>query len=80
MSSVLKAGGGCGSKKTGQQVLRIGISGRLKWVGRAWLDGDVVSSAAMVVVMSSETGLLEVLRGWDWAALGRVLKPGCQIV
>ena len=79
MLAVLKASGGGGSKKPGQQVLRIGIGGRLKWVGRAWLDRDVVSSA-VVVVMSRETGLLEVLRRWDCAALGRVLKPGCQIV
>ena len=79
MSSVLKAGGGCGSKKTGQQVLRIGIGGRLKWVGEAGLDRDVVPSA-VVVVMSSESGLLEILRGWDWTTFGRILKPGCQIV
>jgi len=74
---VLRAGG-CGSKKTGQHVLRIGIGGRLKWVRRAGLARSVVSAA--VVVMSGETGLLEILRGWDLAALGRVLELICQIV
>ncbi len=37
-------------------------------------------SAAVVVMMPAETGLLEILRGRDLSAMGRVLELGCQVV
>ncbi len=37
-------------------------------------------SAAVVVMMPGETSLLEILRGRDLSAIGRVLELGCQVV
>ncbi len=36
-------------------------------------------SAAVVVMMSGETSLLEILCGWDLPTFGRVLEFGCQV-
>jgi len=67
---------GSGSKKTGQQVVRASAGRRLKQIRRTGLARTVVPSA--MVVMSRKAGLLEILRGGDLPAIGRVLEFGSE--